>query len=333
MAAKTHRTAAPTTVLSTRALNRATLDRQLLLRRSPMSAKDAVTRLVGLQAQNTKPPYFQLYARLADFDPEELSALMEAREVVRPSPALHPPHPYGGRRAHPGPAGAGTARPGAEVLPARAGRWTWTGSRRRPRSWSRSVRARWGAARGTPHPLAGRRPPRALRRRPLCAAPGPGHPARAVGPQRAGRPDHRRAVARPVRRIRARAHARRHRAALPGRVRPRLGDGLPVMGGPHPHQGGLRTAAARAAHLPGRAGRRALRPPGRPAPRPGHPWPRPASCPSSTTSCSATPTAPASSPKSTRGATGRASRRTAASSSTASWTPSGAWTGRAVRRS
>ncbi|MFD9844644.1 winged helix DNA-binding domain-containing protein [Streptomyces parvus] len=83
MAAKTHRTAAPTTVLSTRALNRATLDRQLLLRRSPMSAKDAVTRLVGLQAQNTKPPYFQLYARLADFDPEELSALMQAREVVR----------------------------------------------------------------------------------------------------------------------------------------------------------------------------------------------------------------------------------------------------------
>ncbi|PVC79613.1 winged helix DNA-binding domain-containing protein [Streptomyces sp. CS131] len=83
MAAKTHRTAAPTTVLSTRALNRATLDRQLLLRRSPMSAKDAVTRLVGLQAQNTKPPYFQLFARLADFDPEELSALMEAREVVR----------------------------------------------------------------------------------------------------------------------------------------------------------------------------------------------------------------------------------------------------------
>ncbi|MDX3605885.1 MULTISPECIES: winged helix DNA-binding domain-containing protein [Streptomyces] len=83
MAAKTHRPAAPPAVLSTRALNRATLDRQLLLRRSPMSAKDAVAHLVGLQAQNTKPPYFQLYARLADFDPEELSALMESREAVR----------------------------------------------------------------------------------------------------------------------------------------------------------------------------------------------------------------------------------------------------------
>ncbi|MFD5203122.1 winged helix DNA-binding domain-containing protein [Streptomyces sp. NPDC058375] len=83
MAAKTHRPAAHSEVLSTRALNRATLDRQLLLRRSPMAAKDAVTHLLGLQAQNTKPPYFQLYARLADFDPEELSALMESREAVR----------------------------------------------------------------------------------------------------------------------------------------------------------------------------------------------------------------------------------------------------------
>ncbi|MFH9689599.1 winged helix DNA-binding domain-containing protein [Streptomyces sp. NPDC021019] len=83
MAAKTHRTAEQPTVLSARALNRATLDRQLLLHRSPMSAKDAVAHLLGLQAQNTKPPYFQLYARLADFDPEELSALMASREVVR----------------------------------------------------------------------------------------------------------------------------------------------------------------------------------------------------------------------------------------------------------
>ncbi|WP_103511218.1 winged helix DNA-binding domain-containing protein [Streptomyces sp. SM13] len=83
MAAKTHRTAAHPAVLPVRALNRATLDRQLLLRRSPMSAKDAVAHLLGLQAQNTKPPYFQLYARLADFDPAELSTLMESREVVR----------------------------------------------------------------------------------------------------------------------------------------------------------------------------------------------------------------------------------------------------------
>ncbi|MFF4121058.1 winged helix DNA-binding domain-containing protein [Streptomyces sp. NPDC001714] len=70
-------------VLGTRALNRATLDRQLLLRRSPRSAKDAVAHLVGLQAQNVQPPYHALAARLDGFAPEQLSELMADREVVR----------------------------------------------------------------------------------------------------------------------------------------------------------------------------------------------------------------------------------------------------------
>ncbi|MCX5193583.1 winged helix DNA-binding domain-containing protein [Streptomyces sp. NBC_00249] len=70
-------------VLDTRALNRATLARQLLLSRAEMSAEDAVTHLVGLQAQNVKPPYYQLHARLAGFRPGELAELMEARRVVR----------------------------------------------------------------------------------------------------------------------------------------------------------------------------------------------------------------------------------------------------------
>ncbi|MFG2298707.1 winged helix DNA-binding domain-containing protein [Streptomyces sp. NPDC048603] len=70
-------------VLGPRALNRATLARQLLLRRSGMSARDAVAHLVGLQAQNVKPPYFQLHARLDGFRPEQLSGLMESRQVVR----------------------------------------------------------------------------------------------------------------------------------------------------------------------------------------------------------------------------------------------------------
>ncbi|MFE3248075.1 winged helix DNA-binding domain-containing protein [Streptomyces sp. NPDC059209] len=70
-------------VLSTRALNRATLARQLLLRRAAMSAKEAVTHLVGLQAQNVKPPYVQLAARIDAFDPAELSGLMASREVGR----------------------------------------------------------------------------------------------------------------------------------------------------------------------------------------------------------------------------------------------------------
>lgn len=70
-------------VLDTRALNRATLARQLLLGRAAMSAQDAVAHLLGLQAQNVKPPYFQLHARLAGFRPAELAELMESRQVVR----------------------------------------------------------------------------------------------------------------------------------------------------------------------------------------------------------------------------------------------------------
>ncbi|MCZ0986119.1 winged helix DNA-binding domain-containing protein [Streptomyces diastatochromogenes] len=77
----TKSSAAP--LLDTRALNRATLDRQLLLRRSPLSAADAVRHLLGLQAQNVRPPYYALAARLDGFAPERLSALMAAREAVR----------------------------------------------------------------------------------------------------------------------------------------------------------------------------------------------------------------------------------------------------------
>ncbi|MER7189577.1 winged helix DNA-binding domain-containing protein [Streptomyces flaveolus] len=76
---------APTTapVLGIRALNRATLARQLLLHRAPMPAEDAVAHLVGLQAQNVKPPYYALAARLDGFGPEDLSAPMAGRRVAR----------------------------------------------------------------------------------------------------------------------------------------------------------------------------------------------------------------------------------------------------------
>lgn len=81
MTNKAPQTAAPR--LGTHALNRATLARQLLLHRAPMSAHDAVTHLVGLQAQNVRPPYYALAARLDGFAPEQLSALMADRDVVR----------------------------------------------------------------------------------------------------------------------------------------------------------------------------------------------------------------------------------------------------------
>ncbi|GAA3542433.1 winged helix DNA-binding domain-containing protein [Amycolatopsis ultiminotia] len=69
--------------LSRRVLNRATLDRQLLLRRAKLPALDAVAHLAGLQAQAPVPPYYALWARLHGFRPEELAQLLLDRKVVR----------------------------------------------------------------------------------------------------------------------------------------------------------------------------------------------------------------------------------------------------------
>jgi hypothetical protein len=70
-------------VLSRRALNRATLERQLLLRRARMSPLEAIEHLVGLQAQTPHSWYGGLWSRLEEFDPESVSDLMNRREVVR----------------------------------------------------------------------------------------------------------------------------------------------------------------------------------------------------------------------------------------------------------
>jgi Winged helix DNA-binding domain len=70
-------------VLSQRALNRALLARQLLLERSPMPVPEALERLVGMQAQAPMPPYYGLWTRLIDFQPESLSQLLLDREAVR----------------------------------------------------------------------------------------------------------------------------------------------------------------------------------------------------------------------------------------------------------
>ncbi len=72
-----------TTTVSRPALNRATLERQLLLRRAKMSALDAVEHLAGLQAQAPFPPYYALWARLHGFRPADLASLLESRRVVR----------------------------------------------------------------------------------------------------------------------------------------------------------------------------------------------------------------------------------------------------------
>ncbi|MFI6694622.1 winged helix DNA-binding domain-containing protein [Streptomyces sp. NPDC050433] len=71
------------TVLGTRALNRATLARQLLLDRSDLPVLDAVAHLGGLQAQEPQEPYLGLWSRLRAFEPAALSGLLTGRQVVR----------------------------------------------------------------------------------------------------------------------------------------------------------------------------------------------------------------------------------------------------------
>ena len=71
------------TVLDQRALNRATLARQLLLDRADLPVTDAVAHLCGLQAQEPQEPYVGLWSRLRAFDPAVLSDLLVRRRLVR----------------------------------------------------------------------------------------------------------------------------------------------------------------------------------------------------------------------------------------------------------
>jgi hypothetical protein len=70
-------------LLSPRALNRATLARQLLLRRDRRSALDTIEHLVGMQAQAPLAPYVGLWTRLDGFQLGDLAQLLLKRRVVR----------------------------------------------------------------------------------------------------------------------------------------------------------------------------------------------------------------------------------------------------------
>ncbi|MBZ3901039.1 winged helix DNA-binding domain-containing protein [Streptomyces griseiscabiei] len=69
--------------LTARALNRATLARQLLLAREPLDVTEAVRRIVALQAQQPASPYIALWNRLAPFDPTILDAALGDHHLVR----------------------------------------------------------------------------------------------------------------------------------------------------------------------------------------------------------------------------------------------------------
>ena len=69
--------------LTARRLNRATLARQLLLRREPLEVAEAVRRVVALQAQEAASPYLALWNRLAPFDPAALDAAFAGHEVIK----------------------------------------------------------------------------------------------------------------------------------------------------------------------------------------------------------------------------------------------------------
>ncbi|OLF14908.1 winged helix DNA-binding domain-containing protein [Actinophytocola xanthii] len=71
------------TVLDVRALNRATLARQLLTERVTRPALEVVEHLVGMQAQAPFPPYYGLWTRIANFDPTELADALLDRRAVR----------------------------------------------------------------------------------------------------------------------------------------------------------------------------------------------------------------------------------------------------------
>lgn len=69
--------------LTPRQLNRALLDRQMLLERASLPLPRALERMGGLQAQYAPSMYIGLWSRVAGFERDSLTRALERREVVQ----------------------------------------------------------------------------------------------------------------------------------------------------------------------------------------------------------------------------------------------------------
>lgn len=70
-------------ILTLRELNRTILARQMLVSRTSGSAPEAVSRLVGLQAQSAMAPFVGLWTRVENLSREEVAGLIEDRTILK----------------------------------------------------------------------------------------------------------------------------------------------------------------------------------------------------------------------------------------------------------
>ncbi|WP_321477274.1 winged helix DNA-binding domain-containing protein [uncultured Paludibaculum sp.] len=73
----------PTRILTKRDLNRALLERQVLLRRERTPVLEVIQRLIAMQAQQPRPPFIGLWTRIDGFTAPDLATLLRDRQVVR----------------------------------------------------------------------------------------------------------------------------------------------------------------------------------------------------------------------------------------------------------